>query len=146
MKTMMTAGAMALGLVVSITVANATEPVTIEVRQTEPYGEHLIAQEDHSVYLFTGDRENESTCYNACALAWPPVLSEGDPVAGEGVDDAKLGTLERKDGEMQVTYNGAPLYYFIQDSAAGDTTGQRNLGFGGAWHLVSPDGERIEEE
>jgi predicted lipoprotein with Yx(FWY)xxD motif len=146
MKTTMVAGTMALGLVLSATVAKAAEPITIEVRETEPYGEHLIAEEEHSIYLFTGDRENESTCYDACALAWPPVLSEGEPVAGEGVDAAKLGTTERKDETLQVTYNGAPLYYFIQDSAPGDTTGQRNLGFGGAWHLVSPDGEKIEEE
>jgi predicted lipoprotein with Yx(FWY)xxD motif len=153
MKTKMTAGMpagtmTALGLVLafSASVAGATEPVTIEVRETEPYGEHLTAQEDHSVYLFTGDRENESTCYDACALAWPPVLTEGEPVAGEGVDADKLGIVERRDETLQVTYNGTPLYYFIQDSAAGDTAGQRNLGFGGAWHLVSPDGKKIEEE
>ncbi len=148
MMRVMTAGTMtavALALAVSATVADATEPVTIEIRTTEPYGEHLIAQEGHSVYLFSGDRENESTCYDACALAWPPVLAEDEPVAGEGVDATKLGTVERRDGDMQVTYNGSPLYYFIQDNAAGDTTGQGNLGFGGAWYVVSPDGEKIEE-
>lgn len=61
------------------------------------------------------------------------------------MDATKLGTVERRDGDMQVTYNGSPHYYFIQDNAAGDTTGQGNLGFGGAWYVVSPDGEKIEE-
>lgn len=147
MKRMMTAGAMmAVALAVSAVVANAAEPVTVEVRETEPYGEHLIAEDGHSVYLFTGDRENESTCYDACALAWPPVLTEDEPVAGEGVDAAKLGTVERKDGSTQVTYSGSPLYYFIQDGAAGDTTGQLTSGFGGSWHLVGPEGEQIKEK
>lgn len=144
MRTLLTAGAATLGLVASLTVARAAEPVAIEVRESEPHGAYLVGKEEQSVYLFTGDRQNESTCYDACALAWPPVLTDAEPAAGEGLDPAKLGTIERKDGSMQVTYNSAPLYYFIQDSAAGDTTGQGNLGFGGAWHLVSPDGTKIE--
>lgn len=149
MKRSMTVGAMtavALTLTVSATVADAAESVTIEIRTAEPYGEHLAAQDGHVVYLFSGDRENESICYDACALAWPPVVTEGEPVAGEGVDAAKLGTAERRDGEIQVTYSGAPLYYFIQDNAPGDTAGQGTQGFGGSWHLVSPDGEKIEEQ
>lgn len=149
MKRLMTAGAMtaaALALTVSATVADAAESVTIEIRTAEPYGEHLAAQEGHAVYLFSGDRENESICYDACALAWPPVLVEDEPVAGEGVDAAKLGMVERRDGEMQVTYGGSPLYYFIQDNAPGDTAGQATLGFGASWHLVSADGEKIEAQ
>jgi predicted lipoprotein with Yx(FWY)xxD motif len=125
--------------------ADAAEPVTIETRAAEPYGQHLTAQENRSVYVFSGDRENESTCYGACAVAWPPVVTEGEPVAGEGVDAEKLGTTERKDGSTQVTYNGSPLYYFIQDDAAGDISGQESAGFGGAWYLVRPDGEKIEK-
>jgi predicted lipoprotein with Yx(FWY)xxD motif len=132
-------------LVVSASVAAAAEPVTIETRAAEPYGQHLTAQENRSVYMFSGDRENESTCYEACAVAWPPVLTEGEPVSGEGVDADKLGTTERKDGSTQVTYSGSPLYYFIQDEAAGDVSGQGSAGFGGAWYLVRPNGEKIEE-
>ncbi len=146
MRRMLKAGTTALGLVVSVTVVGAAEPVTLEVRKTDPFGEHLVGKEQLSVYMFTGDRENESTCYDACALAWPPLLTEAEPVAGEGLDSAKLGTTERKDGSMQVTYNGAPLYYFIQDGAPGDTVGQSSQGFGGEWYLLKPDGEKIEGE
>jgi predicted lipoprotein with Yx(FWY)xxD motif len=137
--------AAASALVVSASVAAAAEPVTIETRAAKPYGQHLTAQENRSVYMFSGDRENESTCYEACAVAWPPVLTEGEPVAGEGVDADKLGTTERKDGSTQITYSGSPLYYFIQDEAAGDVSGQGSAGFGGAWYLVRPNGEKIEE-
>jgi predicted lipoprotein with Yx(FWY)xxD motif len=41
---------------------------------------------------------------------------------------------------MQVTYNGLPLYYYVQDSAAGDANGQ---GVGGAWYVVNPAGEAV---
>jgi predicted lipoprotein with Yx(FWY)xxD motif len=72
-------------------------------------------------------------------------VTEGEPVAGEGVEADKLGTAERKDGGIQVTYGGSPLYYFIQDDEAGSVSGQGSAGFGGAWYLVRPDGEKIEE-
>lgn len=129
----------------STSVAAAAEPVTIETRAAEPYGQHLTAQENRSVYVFSGDRENESTCYEACAVAWPPVVTDGEPVAGDGVDADKLGTTKRKDGSTQITYTGSPLYYFIQDDAAGDVSGQGSSGFGGAWNLVRPNGEKIEK-
>src|SRR5512134_2539635 len=128
--------AVASAFAVSASVAAAAEPVTIEAHAVEPYGQHLTAQEHRSVYMFSGDRENESTCYEACAVAWPPVVTDGDPIAGEGVNADKLGTTERKDGSRQVPYSGSPLYYFIQDEAAGDVSGQGSSGFGGAWYLV----------
>jgi predicted lipoprotein with Yx(FWY)xxD motif len=137
--------AAASAFAVSASVGEAAEPVTIEARAAEPYGQHLTAQDNRAVYMFSGDRENESTCYEACAVAWPPVVTEGEPVAGEGVEADKLGTAERKDGGIQVTYGGSPLYYFIQDDEAGSVSGQESAGFGGAWYLVRPDGEKIEE-
>jgi predicted lipoprotein with Yx(FWY)xxD motif len=139
--TMAAASAFAL----SASVAEAAEPVSVGTHAAEPYGQHLTAQDNRSIYMFSGDRENESTCYEACAVAWPPVVTEGEPVAGKGVDADKLGTTERKDGSTQVTYSGSPLYYFIQDDAAGDVSGQGSTGFGGAWYLVGPDGEKIGE-
>jgi predicted lipoprotein with Yx(FWY)xxD motif len=135
------AGAFAL----SPSIAEAAEPVTIGTHVAEPYGQHLTAQDNRAVYMFSSDRENESTCYEACAVAWPPVVSEGEPVAGEGVEADKLGTTGRKDGSTQVTYGGSPLYYYIQDDEAGKVSGQGSAGFGGAWYLVSPNGEKIQD-
>ncbi|MGZ8410239.1 MAG: COG4315 family predicted lipoprotein [Hyphomicrobium sp.] len=145
MNTMTGTWAMMAAFAASTSVAAAAEPVTIETRAAELYGQHLTAQENRSVYVFSGDRENESTCYEACAVAWPPVVTDGEPVAGDGVDADKLGTTKRKDGSTQITYTGSPLYYFIQDDAAGDVSGQGSSGFGGAWNLVRPNGEKIEK-
>ena len=53
------------------------------------------------------------------------------------------GTTKRKDGRLEVTYAGHPLYYFITDTKAGDATGQGVNGFGALWYVVSPSGMLI---
>uniref|UniRef100_A0A540VG41 Lipoprotein n=2 Tax=Litorilinea aerophila TaxID=1204385 RepID=A0A540VG41_9CHLR len=94
-----------------------------------------------TLYLFLRDEPNVSNCYDACASRWPPLLVDGEPVAGEGVDPALLGITERTDGTLQVTYNGWPLYYFARDERPGDTLGQ---GVGDVWYVISPTGEVVQ--
>jgi predicted lipoprotein with Yx(FWY)xxD motif len=79
-----------------------------------------------------------------CTQEWPPLLTDGDPVAGEGVDATLLGTITRDDGTMQVTYNGHPLYRFEEDTAAGDTNGQDVEDEFGHWNLISSAGEAVQ--
>ncbi len=97
--------------------------------------------EGRVLYLFTNDTGGTSTCEGGCAEAWPPLSTEGDPVAGQGIDAADLGTITRSDGSTQVTYFGHPLYYFASDLAPGDTTGQ---GVGGVWFAIDADGNAVE--
>ena len=94
-----------------------------------------------TLYLFTNDSEGTSNCEGGCAASWPPLLTDGEPEAGDGVDATLLGTTERTDGTTQVTYNGLPLYFFASDQSAGDTSGQ---GVGDVWYVVSPEGEAVE--
>jgi mono/diheme cytochrome c family protein len=96
-----------------------------------------------SLYVFLRDTDGESACYDQCATAWPPLLTDDAPVALDGVDGELLGTTERTDGTTQVTYAGWPLYFFVQDQAAGDVAGQ---GVNDVWYLVSPAGEAIGAE
>ena len=119
-----------------------TGAATVNVAEVGTFGQALVDLEGRSLYLFTNDTQNSgaSTCADDCLVEWPPLLSDGDPVAGAGVDAALLGTITRDDGTTQVTYNGWPLYYFHEDTAAGDANGQ---GLGGVWFLVSPTGEAI---
>lgn len=99
----------------------------------------LVDGEGRSLYLFTLDTERTSTCEGDCAGAWPPFL--GDPVAGDGVDQTRLGNAERGNGAIQVTYGGHPLYRYSADDEAGDTGGH---GFNDLWFLVGPDGEPLD--
>ena len=126
-----------------------TGGATVNVSETTDFGPILVDGEGMSLYLFMADTQNSgtSTCGDddGCATEWPPLVTEGDPVAGEGVDATLLGTITRDDGSTQVTYNGWPLYFFAEDTAAGDTNGQGIDEFGGLWFLVSPAGEAIEQ-
>jgi predicted lipoprotein with Yx(FWY)xxD motif len=106
-------------------------------------GTILMDADGNTLYLFEPDAEGESTCYEDCADNWPALATDGDPVASSGVDAALLGTTERTDGTVQVTYAGWPLYYFAGDEAPGDTNGQE---VGDVWYVVSPAGEAIESE
>jgi len=103
-------------------------------------GSFLVDESGMSLYAFMNDAPGISNCYDQCAINWPPLLTEGEAVASEGVDAALLGTAERKDGSMQVTYNGWPLYYWAKDVNAGDITGQ---GVGDVWFVMAPDGEIV---
>src|SRR5687768_13605570 len=119
-----------------------TGAATVEVSESADFGPILVDSAGMSLYLFTNDTQNSgaSTCADDCLAAWPALLTDGDPVAGEGVDESLLGTITRDDGTTQVTYNGWPIYYYAEDAASGDTTGQ---GVGDVWFLVTPEGEAV---
>ena len=114
------------------------EEATVAVGDHDDHGEVLVDAEGMTLYLFTNDTEGESTCTGQCAQTWPALEADGEPTAGEGVDESKLGTTE--DGK-QVTYNDHPLYHYSGDEEPGDANGQ---GIGDRWYVVSPDGEPMK--
>ena len=111
---------------------------TVTVTHDPTFGNILTDSQGRTLYRFTKDKVNvSSVCYNRCATAWPPLLvSEGNPVAGAGLDGNLLGVTTRTDGTRQVMYNGMPLYYFESDAASGDTKGQY---LGDVWFVVKPN-------
>jgi predicted lipoprotein with Yx(FWY)xxD motif len=110
--------------------------------RTSEYGRILVDRGDHTIYLFTRDRTAASTCYGACAAAWPPVLTAGAP-GGAGRLRGALGTTRRRDGARQVTYDGHPLYYYRGDVSPGQILCQNVDEFGGTWLVVSPSGKPV---
>ncbi len=102
-------------------------------------GPILTDGDGNTLYLFVPDAQGESTCYDGCEAAWPPLV--GEVSAGDGVDPALIGSTERTDGTRQATYNDWPLYYFASDAAAGDTNGQ---GINEVWYVVDADGNAVE--
>ncbi len=117
----------------------------IEVDKSERLGQYLTDEEGRTLYMFTGDnRSYSSACYVNCSETWPPLLTTGDPVAAApAVNEQMLGTIERRDGSLQVTYNGWPLYYYQEDQGEGFVTGQDVNSFGGDWYLMAPGGSYI---
>ena len=119
----------------------AQDAGTLKVAQDEANGAFLTNADGMTVYLFTPDTTaGESTCYERCAEAWPPVPPEDATALPPGVP-GELTTIERTDGTQQVAYNDIPLYYWVQDQAPGDVTGQ---GVGGVWFIVPPGAELTE--
>ena len=77
----------------------------------------------------------ESVCIDGCLNNWPVFYAKGNDF-GDGLDVADFGTIDRGDGEMQTTYKGWPLYYFIKDTAPGLVLGD---GVIGKWFVAKPD-------
>jgi predicted lipoprotein with Yx(FWY)xxD motif len=90
-----------------------------------------------TLYMFTKDTADTSTCYDKCATNWPPLTVDSADAVVPGVNlQGKFGTTTRTDGTIQVTYNGMPLYYWKDDKAIGDATGE---GVGDVWYTVAPE-------
>jgi len=135
------AAAALAGVAVSAAIGFGGNPV-VGLRTT-PLGSVLAAANGRTLYLFTADTTKGSACNGACASVWKPLLATGSLAAGAGVRSSLLGTVKRKDGTLQVTYAGHPLYLFAQDAKAGQTKGQGGHSFGGRWWVVSPKGIKV---
>ena len=123
--------------------ASASTTGTVITTHAGSAGAFLTTGSGRTVYLWAKDSMNMSACSGACASAWPPVPATGTLTATGGAKASDLGTITRSDGTKQVTYDGHPLYYFVGDSAAGQTNGQGSDNFGAKWWLVAPSGAEI---
>jgi predicted lipoprotein with Yx(FWY)xxD motif len=113
----------------------------VKVTNTPDLGKVIVDSEGMTLYDFDKDKGTTSSCYGACAEAWPPLLTEGAPKAMGGAEASLLGVTKRKDGTEQVTYNGHPLYGFVEDQKPGETNGNDVSGFGAEWYALMPNGE-----
>jgi predicted lipoprotein with Yx(FWY)xxD motif len=116
----------------------------LTVASAPKVGPILVDAKGFTVYDFHKDKGTTSSCYGACAGAWPPVLTEGDPTAGEGASASQLGTTKRKDGTVQVTYAGHPLYTYAADKKPGEANGNDIDSFGAEWYALQGSGEEAE--
>ncbi len=125
------------------TAEGAQAVATLTVRKSA-FGSILFDGRGRALYGFTRDRRGgPSQCYGACATAWPVQYAKGALRAGPGVKQSLLGTTKRRDGRTQVTYNGWPLYYYVDDVRPGQVTCQNVDEFGGLWLVVKPSGQLV---
>lgn len=104
------------------------------------FGSMLFDGSGQAIYMFDVETTSKPSCYDACAEAWPPVLTDGNPVAGAGVEKSLLATTKRRDGTVQVTYNDHPLYFYAHEGKREVKCHDVSMN-GGNWYVVQPDGD-----
>ncbi len=67
------------------------------------------------VYAFSRDPRNTSTCTGGCATTWVPLTTTSAPHVAPDIRAASIGTIRRSNGNLQVTYDGKPLYLFSRE-------------------------------
>jgi predicted lipoprotein with Yx(FWY)xxD motif len=121
----------------------AAGSVSLTVRDST-YGKILFDGRGFVLYAFTRDgRGGGSGCYGDCAKAWPPFLVQRAARAGNGASSSLVGTTKRRDGRLQVTYAGRPLYYYVGDRKPGQILCQNVVEFGGTWLVVRASGRVV---
>jgi predicted lipoprotein with Yx(FWY)xxD motif len=113
----------------------ASSSVIVKIKKTGA-GPVLTNAAGFTLYTFQADKGSTSVCYGACAQFWPPVIGTAQMAAGQNIS-GHFGTTTRKDGKIQVTYNGHPLYTYAGDTQPGQTSGNGINQSGGIWNVVT---------
>jgi predicted lipoprotein with Yx(FWY)xxD motif len=122
------------------TTTSTTTEATINVATDPTLGQILVDGNGMTLYIFTKDGPDQSTCSGKCFGLWPPLSTMGNPTLGTGVDASMIGTTKATDGSEMVTYNKMPLYHYSKDQKPGDTNGQ---GVGSVWFTIAPNGKPV---
>lgn len=113
----------------------------VALADVETVGEVLVGANGLTVYAFTEDIDGVSTCFDACAAAWPAVTVTDGFGLPEGIDPALVSSIERPDGSLQLKVGKWPLYFYAGDGAPGEANGQ---GVGGVWFVQAADGSLVK--
>jgi predicted lipoprotein with Yx(FWY)xxD motif len=112
-----------------------TESNMVKIAENSTFGKILTDSEGMSLYFFSKDAKGTSLCTNGCLDKWPVFYKENITVDA-GLDKADFETITRADGQKQTIYKGWPLYYFVNDNAAGETNGDK---VNNVWYIAKPD-------
>ena len=95
-------------------------------------GGKMVLTDASGMTLYTFDKDTagdgKSVCNGDCAVKWPPLMAAADAKA-----DGDFTIVTRDDGATMWAHKGWPLYYWYEDTKAGDISGD---GVGGVWHLA----------
>ena len=84
-----------------------------------------------ALYTFDNDPVNDTACAGDCINIWPPLLADTGAMAMP-----PLSIVEVSNGNMQWVYKGKPLYFFVNDNAAGDVNGDE---VNNIWHIATQE-------
>jgi predicted lipoprotein with Yx(FWY)xxD motif len=84
---------------------------TVSTKSVSGVGTVLVDSKGDVLYTNNQDTASKMACTSACQSFWPPLTASGQPTSSDSAVQAKLGV-----SNGQVTYNGKPVYTFVQDS------------------------------
>ncbi len=115
---------------------------TVSVQHVDGVGNVLVDSKGMALYSPQQETGGKVMCTDSCTSIWVPLTLSGSAKPTGSSDVAgKLGTVDRPDGAVQVTYQGKPLYTFAEDTSPGSVTGNGfHDQFGGrqfTWEVAS---------
>jgi len=98
-----------------------------------------------TLYHASRERNGKIACTGNCVYFWFPVLAgKRKLVLGKGLSPAKVGTITRPGGAVQLTYNKLPLYRYYRDRKPGQARGQGVKDPAGTWYAISTSGKVVK--
>jgi predicted lipoprotein with Yx(FWY)xxD motif len=78
----------------------------------------LVDADGHTLYSADVEKGGQILCVDTCTSVWVPVTASAADVEGVSAPLSDgLQVVDRPDGESQLTYDGLPLYTFVQEGA-----------------------------
>ena len=114
---------------------HTAQPVVVSTAPNATHGSILVS--GNTLYTL---KPSQTPCTAECSKIWPPLLlpkGVAAATAGTGVSSSNLGTVARPGGQVQVTYSGQALYFFVDDKAPGQVNGNVTDTWG-TWSDVAP--------
>lgn len=108
---------------------------SIKLIANTTFGKVMTDGNGQTLYFFSIDANGNSGCLAGCTDLWPIYYAKV-PKIGAGLAAKDFGTITRKDGAMQTTYKGWPLYYYSEDTKVNEVNGD---GFGNKWFVAKAD-------
>jgi len=97
-------------------------------------GSVIVDAQGRTLYRFTAEAQGVPVCTGDCIGTWPPALAS----SATGLPK-HVATVKRPDGgQLQLTYDGHPLYRYAGDQSKSDANGE---GVGGQWYVVKAGGD-----
>jgi predicted lipoprotein with Yx(FWY)xxD motif len=92
-------------------------------------GSVIVDAQGRTLYRFTAEAQGVPVCTGDCVGTWPPALAS----SATGLPK-HVATVKRPDGgQLQLTYDGHPLYRYAGDQSNADANGE---GVGGQWFVL----------
>ena len=121
------------------TSSSTGEAKAVSSAEKAKVGSVIVDAQGRTLYRFTAEAQGVPVCTGDCVGTWPPALASSSTGLPKHV-----ATVKRPDGgQLQLTYDGHPLYRYAGDQSTADANGE---GVGGQWYVVKAGGGSQSEQ